>query len=189
MLKYLMNTTISLSVGLILPCLLGNAAQATEENQQVQVLIPKTVQVEWQDPDSYRDVRAQMGSNQSFRENVFKQLEKHLHKVTKKLPEGQVLHLTVTDVDLAGQVWPGSFYGLNSANDVRIVKAVDFPRIRFNYQLKEHDVVVKEGEENIKDMSFQQRSNRLFKSDPLRYEKALLERWIREFILPKEGTS
>lgn len=141
------------------------------------------LRVEWQDPDSYRDVRAANGPDKPYRDNVFFQIEKHLTKITKKLPEGQTLTLTFTDVDLAGQVWPAQFQGMPGTGDVRIVRGINYPRFDFNYSLiNTAGNVLKQGEESLKDMSFQQRVNRIFRNDPLRYEKALLERWLSRHI-------
>lgn len=142
---------------------------------------PDRVQIEWKDPKSYTDVRGANQSNKRFRENTFKKLEEYLEKLAAKLPEGQNLKLTVTDVDLAGHVWPGHMVGMNFSSDVRMVKRVDIPRMNFSYQLLDNSGgVIKEGEEKLKDMSFQDHINKHFNDDALRYEKKMLDDWFKD---------
>ncbi len=142
------------------------------------------VRIEWKDPENYFDVESADGFDEDFRDNVFFQLEKHIKKIAKQLPEGQRLKMVVTDLDLAGRLWPGMFYGFNGGNDVRIVKTVDFPRVEFQYELTdEQGAMVISGDENLRDMGFQQRVSRVFRSDPLRYEKAMIERWMRATLI------
>jgi hypothetical protein len=94
--------------------------------------------------------------------------------------------MKVSDLDLAGQVWPASFVGLgHGTSDVRVIKNIDIPRMKFSYQLvDESGQVLQQAEVNLKDMSFQERSNHLFRNEPLRYEKNMLKRWFaQEFEL------
>jgi hypothetical protein len=86
----------------------------------------------------------------------------------------------VTNLDLAGEVWPASFVGFGSGgSNVRLIKSIDIPRMTFSYQLLGHTgEVLQQGEEKLKDMSFQDRANRFFDSEPLRYEKNMLRKWF-----------
>lgn len=154
-------------------------AHPTEESDRVEI--------EWKDPKSYSDVRSANQPRTRFRESTFKKLEQHLEKLAIKLPEGQTLKLTVTDLDLAGQVWPGHMVGLNSTSDVRMIKRIDIPRMNFAFQLlNASGNVLKEGEEKLKDMNFQDHINRHFNNDSLRYEKKMLDDWFKDtFELPK----
>ncbi|MCI2284942.1 DUF3016 domain-containing protein [Colwellia sp. MSW7] len=61
-----------------------------------------TVEVTWTDYDKYRDIDPGEGHRKHFRENTFQSFEKHFSKLATKLPEGQVLKIEVTDIDLAG---------------------------------------------------------------------------------------
>lgn len=138
------------------------------------------VEVNWQNPEDYRDVRPANESRKRFAETTFKRLDEYLVKLAEKLPDGQKLVITVTNLDLAGEVWPASFIGLgHSASDVRLIKRIDIPRMAFSYQLLDQSgVVLQEGQEKLKDMSFQERANRLFDNEPLRYEKNMLRQWF-----------
>ena len=158
-------------------------AETSDESEQ-----PDRVEIEWQNPKKFSDVRAASGSNKKYRENTFKQLEKYLEKLATKLPEGQQLKITVTDLDLAGKVWPGHFVGVDTTSDVRMIKRIDFPSMDFSYQLLNAEgQVLQEGTEEIKDMSFQDRANRHFKNDSLRYEKNMLNDWFRKTLLKPQA--
>ena len=137
------------------------------------------VDIQWQDPQSFSDVRAANQSRARYREQTFAQIEQHLDKLVSTLPQGQTLQLTVTDLNLAGRVWPSSLVGLASAGDVRIIKGTDFPAMRFSYTLRDDNSdIVKAGEEHLRDLSFQNRVNRHSRGDALRYEKRMLDDWF-----------
>ena len=105
-----------------------------------------------------------------------------MNELSLALPDNQKLLMKVTDLDLAGQVWPASHLGLgHGTSDVRIVKNIDIPRINFSYKLlDESGEVVQQAEVKLKDMSFLDRSHHLFKSESLRYEKNMLQRWFKQ---------
>jgi hypothetical protein len=147
-----------------------------------QVVAQAKVEIEWDKPEEYRDVRPSNESRKKFREATFEHLNEYMNKLASALPEDQKLLMKVSDLDLAGQVWPISYLGLgHGGSDVRIVKNIDIPRINFSYQLlTQSGQVVKQAEVKLKDMSFLDRSNRSFKSDSLRYEKNMLQRWFKK---------
>lgn len=145
------------------------------------------VNIEWQNPKSYTDIRPSNQSKKRFQEATFKKIEKFLEKLAGKLPEGQKLKMTVTDLDLAGHVWPGHMAGMNNTQDIRVIKRVDFPRMNFSYTLvDENGKMLKSGEEKLKDMSFQSHNLGRIHSDGLRYEKNMLEHWFKKTLVPKK---
>ena len=133
------------------------------------------VEITWQDPKSYTDVRPSNESRKSFRNRVFKSLDEYFNKLAEALPEGQTLEVTVTDLDLAGEVWPTMRAG---AFDIRIIDTVYIPRMEFSYQLKEGDKVVKSADVKIKEMAFMNRISRARSSDQFRYEKDMIKHWF-----------
>ena len=149
----------------------------------------ENVSIEWVNPDEYRDIRPANQSKSSFRDSVFANIQKFVEiRLMPNLPEGYHLTLTVTDVDLAGEVWPSMMVGLKGSSDIRLIKDIDSPRIAFSYRLKNQDgEVIAEGEEDIRDMGFMQGSTGLSRSDTLKYEKKLLRDWFytafEEFIV------
>jgi hypothetical protein len=147
-----------------------------------QVLSQAQVEINWEKPEQYRDVRPTSESRSRFRDQTFSQLEEYMQKLAEQLPAGQKLSLNVTNLDLAGQVWPASFVGFgSSSNDVRVVKNIDIPRMSFSYTLTDKaGVVVKQADVDLKDMAFMDRANRFFDSENLRYEKNMLKNWFED---------
>lgn len=147
-----------------------------------QSLAKVEVEITWQEPEKYTDVRPANESRKRFRENTFQKLEKYLAELAEDLPDGQKLQITVDNLDLAGQVWPASFVGLgNSTSDVRMIKSIDIPRMSFTYQLVDATgLIVQESAVDLKDMSFLDRFNPFFDSESLRYEKNMLRDWFKD---------
>jgi hypothetical protein len=160
----------------------------------VPVLAQTEVEIEWDNPEKYRDVRPSNESRKRFRDSTFKRINEYMNKLALALPENKKLLMKVSDLDLAGEVFPASFVGLgHSTSDVRVIKSIDIPRMKFSYQLlDESGQVLQQADVNLKDMSFLDRSNHSFRSEPLRYEKNMLKRWFeQEFelqLVQKEPT-
>ena len=149
---------------------------------QCPLLASSQVEMQWQNPEKYRDIKPAAESRKRFRESTFRHLDEYVQKLAEKLPEDSKLVMTVTDLDLAGQVWPASFYGLgHGMSDVRVIKNMDIPRMSFSYKLiSSSGDVVQAAEVKLKDMGFMNRSNQIFKSETLRYEKNMLKEWFNE---------
>ena len=144
-----------------------------------------TSEVTWIGYEKYRDIQPGSEGRKHFRERTFKSLEKHFAKLAEKLPEGQVLTIKVTDVDLAGDTYIGGI------NQFRIIKDVYFPRINFSYKLVNVDSgIVTSGEIVLKDMSFMMGSNLKYRNQSLGYEKVMLDDWFTEtfkaFVVEKK---
>jgi hypothetical protein len=140
------------------------------------------VEITWQDPEKFDDVRSASESRVKFRERTFKELDEYINELAEDLPKGQKLVMNVTNLDLAGDVLPASFAGLGqSMSDVRVVKPIYIPRMSFSYQLLSSDgTVLQEKEVKLKDMSFSNSHNRFFSSDALRYEKNMIADWFED---------
>ena len=161
-------------IGLIIPAVvLGFSSQ---------VLAQTEVEIEWDKPEKYRDVRPSNESRKRFRETTFEHISEYMNKLALALPDNKKLLMKVSELDLAGRVMPASFTGLGlSGSDVRVVKSIDIPRINFSYQLlNTSGEVLQEAEVELKDMSFLDRGNHLFRSEALRYEKNMLKRWFNQ---------
>jgi hypothetical protein len=92
---------------------------------------------------------------------------------------GRCLRLEVhfTDVQRAGsfEPWRGP-----QAADVRIVRDIYPPRIDLRFGLLDADgKLLREGSRQLRDATFMMRPD-LYPNDPLRYEKTLLDDWLRE---------
>jgi hypothetical protein len=120
------------------------------------------------------------------REDTLKTLTEHFTWLGSALPPGQDLRIEVTDVDLAGRAIPNARAG----RDLRVLRGqADWPRIELRYAVEQNGQVLKSGEARITDMDYINHTNRYFDSEPLRYEKAMLDEWFEKTIgpLPQRG--
>ena len=100
-----------------------------------------------------------------------------------RIADGEQLDITVTDIDLAGDYEPWR----NLNQDVRIVRDIYPPRMRLYFTLRDSQGnVVSEGERRLSDLGFLQGSG-LLDTDPLRYEKRMIDSWTRREFQPKAG--
>jgi hypothetical protein len=133
--------------------------------------------VNYVEPDHFSDVPFTPWE----RDNVLQQITDHFIKLGKELPPDQDLRIDVLDVDLAGREIPNARNG----RDIRIVKgAADWPRMQLRYAVEQNGQVIKSGEAQIQDMNYQNHLNRYFDSDPLRYEKQMIDDWFEKTIGP-----
>lgn len=139
------------------------------------------VTVTFAHPEKFTDVRDHStdSENERGRDRFLPALKEHLEqRAGRLLPAGQKLAVTFTDVDLAGDFEPWRGIGFQ---DVRIVKDLYVPRMTFRFQVTDADGrVVKEGERQLLDGAFQMRGFSASNSDSLRYEKEMLNGWLRE---------
>lgn len=144
------------------------------------------VSVSWEDPANFTEIRYSLNKYESRRGDWVEQLAQHLReRAEKRLPPGEQLQVNITDIDRAGayEPWRGvQFY------DTRFILDIYPPRMTFAYRrIGAGGDVLAEGERKISDMGYLMTSNPYFTSDTLRYEKAMIDRWIsRE--LPRPGT-
>lgn len=133
--------------------------------------------VNYIDPDKFSDVPFTTWE----REDALKQITDHFNKLGATLPPGQDLHVDVLDVDLAGREIPNARNG----RDLRIMTGrADWPRMKLRYTVEQNGQVIKHGESQIQDMDYQNHLNHYFDSDPMRYEKQMLDDWFEKNIGP-----
>jgi len=64
---------------------------------------------------------------------------------------------------------------------IRVVKDIYFPRLKFSYELFNVDKsVVTSGDINLKDMSFMLGNNIRYRNKSLGYEKRMLDNWFND---------
>ena len=135
------------------------------------------VKVTWQDPEKYTDIRPSNEIKADFKDRVIKELDLVFVDLAKKLPEGYQWDITVTDVDLAGDVRPFFHHGMN---DVRVIKELYWPRMSFSYELKDAaGKSVASGKEDVKDMNFLMRRSLSTGTGGFQYEEQMLRDWFR----------
>ncbi len=135
------------------------------------------VHVSWTDPAAFTEVRDSHGRGMLRATDWLGRLQKHVvTRADTLLPPGQSLDVTFTDIKLAGafEPWRGPNF-----DDVRIVKDIYPPRITLRFTRRGADgQVIDEGERTLRDAAFLSRGTPNT-SDTLRYEKRLLDDWLR----------
>lgn len=136
------------------------------------------VQVAWDDPAGFREVVRGQDRVDRLRGVRVRELAQYLRSAAgQRLPPGERLQVTFIDIDRAGgyEPWLGPRY-----DDVRIMRDIYPPRIRLEFRhLGADGRIVAEGEQQLVGSHFLSRSASRRNSDPLRYEKQLLDDWLR----------
>ncbi|MBA3929994.1 MAG: DUF3016 domain-containing protein [Xanthomonas sp.] len=136
------------------------------------------VSVSWTDPAQFSEIRYSGNRWESARGTWVTQLATYLRdEAGQHLARGQTLAITISDIDRAGRYEPTARIGMN---DIRVVKDLYPPRMTLTFSLKGADgSVVAEGERKLVDHGFLMGSN-LSSNDSLRYEKRLVDDWLRK---------
>lgn len=141
------------------------------------------VKVSFIEPDKFADA----GNTRSDVPATLAALEQHVQALGQRyLADGQTLTIEVLDVDLAGAVKPPPRH---ATGDIRVVRgdgSADWPRINLRYTLEVPGQAPRRGEESIKELFYQQKNPRYSSSDPLRYEKQMLDQWFKARFAPKQ---
>ncbi|KQW41208.1 MULTISPECIES: DUF3016 domain-containing protein [unclassified Roseateles] len=136
------------------------------------------VQVNFVQPEKFSDIKDNHGFKQL---ELLKDIEAHLvEQAAKRLP-GRDVRINVTDVDLAGEVEP---FG-RRMEWLRVMRNITLPSIVFNYEVREGDKIVQQGEVKLRDMNYQDGFYGYSNSDTLRAEKRMIDRWFKEEFSPK----
>ena len=124
-------------------------------------------EVAWVEPERFVDI----GRSAVDRERTMRSLGEHITQLAQRLPDGQVLQVQITDVDLAGEVEPLGW------NQLRILRGrADWPQIALRYTLAGSDGrVLAERAERLADMAYLMRT----RDGDLGYEKRLLDDWFK----------
>ena len=118
------------------------------------------------------------------RKEVLEDLADYFAELGKQLPAGQELKVEVTDIDLAGREYPNT----RGANDLRVLKGMaDWPVMELRYTLSANGQVLSSGNARLSDMNYLHRGSYLHDSEPLRFEKRMIEEWFNKTILQKKS--
>jgi hypothetical protein len=142
--------------------------------------LPDRVQIGWAPNNQLTEVR-----NNSFQrgwlrpEDWQKSLSEYLRmRADLILPPGQKLDVTFEDIKLAGdfEPWHGP-----SAQDIRFMKDIYPPRATLRYKLIDASgATLREGDRKLSDLGYLQRASMVNSTDPLRYDKRLLDDWLNK---------
>lgn len=162
---------------------LGVAALAGLHAAESKQKTSSRVEVVYFEPEKFSDAADAPRGSDIGKDAILADLQGFIvQRAESRIPEGQHLTVTVTDIDLAGEIEP---WRTGGASDVRIVKSIYMPRIDLSYRVTDASgAVIKEGKSQLRDMNFMDNINPM-RSEPRFYERALLSRWIdQEFGRP-----
>ncbi len=135
------------------------------------------VRVDWTNPAGFSDVRQSMCRTRTNPEEWLGDLANYMQRRAERvIGAGQHLEVTFTDVMRAGvcEPWRGPRW-----DDVRIVKNIYPPSIDLHYVLTDADgTTLRKGEAKLSDLAYLNRGTPN-SNDPLRYEKRMLDSWLR----------
>jgi hypothetical protein len=129
-----------------------------------------TVQINFVQPERFADVRDR---NFTSAQNLAALERVLIETAGSYVPDGSTLKIDVLDVDLAGEVRPGS-----RAWNVRVLRGrADWPRITLRWALD--GAAPKSGNAVVQDMAYLQRIQPPMSDGALAYERRMLDEYFR----------
>lgn len=167
-----MNTFLRFSALLFGTIVLGTALGAAAQAAPV-------VEVVFEKPEGFVDAyqRGRNGSEEELKETLDAIRQIFVEQATRRLKPGDRFKVTVTDLDLAGEVEPGR----SGILDLRVLRRITWPSMKIRYTL------VREGKERsaearLTDPAYQDNSGFCSRAGGLCYERQMVSRWMqREF--------
>lgn len=169
---------------LLLTCLLALAACAstgprtvTDAERPHAVGADSPVSVSWSDPAQFAELRYSQNRRLAAQGDWVVELADYMQeRIAKTVPAGQKVEVEILDIQRAGQY---EWYALHT-DDVRVMRDVYPPRMTLQFRHTDaNGHVVGEGERKIADLAYLQGPSPFPTSDPLRYDKRLIDTWIR----------
>jgi hypothetical protein len=141
------------------------------------------VNVRWEDPSRFSELRYSGNRWEAARGNWVEELAVYLReRAQRQLPAGQRLDVDIVDIRRAGSFEP--WHGPN-LQYTRIIRDVYPPRMTLNVRLTDaNGNVIAQGERKLSDPAFLMSDSSALDSDPLRFEKRLIDRWVRTELSP-----
>lgn len=143
------------------------------------------VNVRWEDPSKFTELRYTSNRWEASRGNWVQELAEYMRdRAQRQLPPGQRLDVDILDIRRAGSFEPWHGPDLQYT---RIIRDIYPPRMTLNVRLTDADGnVIAQGERRLSDSGFLMSDSSSLNSDPLRFEKRLIDRWIsRELTATK----
>lgn len=144
------------------------------------------VSVVWANPEKYTDFKVSCVSRAADARALRDELTRFLQEVgARRVLEGQRLEITVTNIDMAGEIetWrtPGRC-------DLRVMRDIYPPRIDLQFKLTGADgAEVRAGARQLRDINYLTHAAPVT-ADQLRDEKALLRDWLQKELREEIGS-
>jgi hypothetical protein len=133
--------------------------------------------LKWENLDNFSDISPGYELKDAFRQRLMKEFGLVFSNFAKKLPDGYQLDVTVSDVDLAGDVRPS----MSSANHIRFMTTIYWPRMKFNYELRnDKNALISAGNEELRDMDYLARARIPSGATSFEYEEKMILDWFKK---------
>ncbi len=179
-----MKTTASMIVLLLAAVLMSGhawakSANVTDPDAPRSLPAEGTVSVQWSDPAQFSEIRFSGNRWESVRGDWVRDIARYIRKrAANQLPQGQRLDVTIRDIKRAGDYEPGR--GIPGSS-IRYMRDLYPPRIDLEFTLLDgNGQVLAQGTRKLTDLGYLRRSSRVTDTDPLRYEKQLIDDWLRK---------
>jgi hypothetical protein len=150
------------------------AVGAPASAQQAAGALPDTgrVQVAWQDPAQFSEVRLSPDKQRALEGDWVRQLALYVERAAdKRLPAGEHLAVILEDVDRAGD--------RRGSSGVQVARAITPPTIRLRFvRTDTYGRTLAQGERTLDDPDVMGGTARSRGNDPLVFEKRLIDGWL-----------
>ncbi|HLM53582.1 MAG TPA: DUF3016 domain-containing protein [Pseudoxanthomonas sp.] len=176
----------TLAAALLLGCVSAPLAAApgrvTDPDAPRRLQLQSPVSVSWDDPSGFSELRHSHNRFEAARGNWVEQIARHLQsRVAAALPAGERMELTITDIERAGDYEPWA--GVD-VRDVRVVRDLYPPRMSLTFTRYGADgQIIAQGQRDLSDLGFLT-GTRVNEADPLRFEKRMIDHWVRRELQP-----
>jgi hypothetical protein len=168
----------------LFPCVavLLLALAAPARAQTAAGALPDTgrVQVGWQDPNQFTEVQLAANKRRALEGDWVRQLALYIQRTADRhLPAGQKMLVMIQDVKRAGD-------RRGVGEGVPVVRGVSAPSIRLRFvRTDTYGRIVSQGTPTLEDLSVLGGPTRSRGSDPLVFEKRLVDGWLDREFPPK----
>ncbi len=138
-----------------------------------------SVQVQWTDPSQFSDLKFSGNRWRAAQGNWVEELAEHLRtSAGKRLPEGERLDVTITDIHRAGRYEP--WHGMH-LQDVRFLRDHYPPSMSLEFHRYAADgTLIAEGTREMRDAGFLTGGGSPTARENLYYEKRMIDGWLRD---------
>lgn len=164
--------TLAMTSALLASC----AAMPAREPQPLQLPVNDRVNVSWADPASFSEHSCDFAPGDHDNAWVRDLAQYTRDQALKRLPGGARLDVRFSDINRAGECEPSRM-----GQQIRIIREIYPPRITLHYRLSGMGAAAKDADVNLLDAGFMFNAPGLpGNSDPLRYEKRMVDDWLRK---------